>query len=1016
MPFKFDGRLRSLALSLCLVNSVLAQSQSASSGSGASQSSAESDMRAVAEKYFASYGAKDLDGLMSLWSGKSPDYASLKQNLQRQFSTEDSSFRDLVFSRVSVEGERASLRTIATRTSANLKGDRKREQRIARNFAFVREGGQWRVWRCAPAEDDLAEALAGAKTESERERLLNEEKDLGPSEIATALSRLGDRLYAQGNFSQALVVYSQKRSVAERAGDRRGLASALDQIGSAHHAMGDYALALEFYEKSLEIREALGDKAGVAATQNSIGRIYSILGAYTRALERYQKSLEISQALGIKAKIANALNNIGVVHRLQGDYAQALEFYRKSLAIKEELGDKAAIASTLNNLGTVYRRQGQYALAVEHFQKSLALCEAIGYKPGVAMTLNNIGFVHLIRGEYAEAEARLQKSLAVGEAIGDKSGIATTLGNLGKVSLKQGRYDQALEFAERAAALARQIGETEAVWKVRLTAGAAYLALNQPSRAQQAFEESIDAVESLRAQIAGGEQEQQRFFESRVSPYHAMVELLVARGEAAAALTFAERAKARALLDVLQQGRVSVQKTMTEEEREQERLLKSELTRINLRLASASQSNGSGAPDADRLREYGAQLGKARLNYQAFQTSLYARRPELRAQRGEAPVISAPEIAALLPDATTALLEYVVTDGKIYLFVATKAAGQPEAAIQVYTLPIERKDFSGQIEAFRGQLAGRDLGFRASAAKLYDLLLKPAAAQLRGKTNLIIAPDDTLWDLPFQALRTDADRFLIEDAAVAYAPSLTVLREMTKRRKNQEANPPPANLLALGNPQLGGAPVNRAPSAGRSGRRDEKHESLPEAEQEVRALGRLYGAARSKVYVGLEAREDRAKAEMAQAGVLHFATHGILNDATPMYSHIALARGDRNEDGMLEAWELMELDLKADLAVLSGCETARGLASAGEGMIGLSWALFVAGVPSTVVSQWKVESASTRDLMLGFHRRLRAPAAPGGARAAKAEALRQAALRLLKNPETSHPFYWAGFVLVGDGR
>jgi CHAT domain-containing protein len=198
--------------------------------------------------------------------------------------------------------------------------------------------------------------------------------------------------------------------------------------------------------------------------------------------------------------------------------------------------------------------------------------------------------------------------------------------------------------------------------------------------------------------------------------------------------------------------------------------------------------------------------------------------------------------------------------------------------------------------------------------------------------------------------------------------------------------------------------------------RDEKLTPLPEAEQEVRALGRLYGVSRSKVYIGPEASEDRVKTDAGNARVLHFATHGMLNNASPMYSHLVLAQGDTNEDGLLEAWELMQMDLKVDLAVLSACETARGRASAGEGVIGLTWAMFVAGVSSTVVSQWKVESASTRDLMLGFHRQLLTTPATVKAPATKAQALRQAALNVMKNPETRHPFYWAGFVLVGDGR
>jgi CHAT domain-containing protein len=197
--------------------------------------------------------------------------------------------------------------------------------------------------------------------------------------------------------------------------------------------------------------------------------------------------------------------------------------------------------------------------------------------------------------------------------------------------------------------------------------------------------------------------------------------------------------------------------------------------------------------------------------------------------------------------------------------------------------------------------------------------------------------------------------------------------------------------------------------------RDERFDPLPEAEVEVKGLGRLYGAARSKIYIGAEAREDRAKTEAGDFQVLHFATHGVLNNAAPLYSHLVLAQGDKGEDGLLEAWELMQLDLHADLAVLSACDTARGRFGAGEGVIGLSWALFVAGVPSTVVSQWKVESASTRELMLNFYRGLIATSSTAPVAPTKAEALRQAALKVMKSPETRHPFYWAGFVLVGAG-
>jgi len=131
-----------------------------------------------------------------------------------------------------------------------------------------------------------------------------------------------------------------------------------------------------------------------------------------------------------------------------------------------------------------------------------------------------------------------------------------------------------------------------------------------------------------------------------------------------------------------------------------------------------------------------------------------------------------------------------------------------------------------------------------------------------------------------------------------------------------------------------------------------------------------------------------------------------------MFSFLTLAQkaGDPNEDGLLEAREIINMDLHAKLAVLSACQTARGWVGAGEGVIGMSWALFGAGVPTTVASQWNVDSASTTSLMIDFHRRL-----TSRSKVTKAEALRQAELGLLRSERYRHPFYWAGFVMIGDG-
>jgi CHAT domain-containing protein len=202
-------------------------------------------------------------------------------------------------------------------------------------------------------------------------------------------------------------------------------------------------------------------------------------------------------------------------------------------------------------------------------------------------------------------------------------------------------------------------------------------------------------------------------------------------------------------------------------------------------------------------------------------------------------------------------------------------------------------------------------------------------------------------------------------------------------------------LLAFGNP---------AP---------EGEDTLPDTENEVRRLAAMYGPS-SRVYVGADAREDRWKVEAPDYRVVHIATHGVLDDASPLYSHLVMARPERDskEDGLLEAWEIMKVPLGADLVILSACETARGRIAPGEGIVGLMWAVFVAGSPATLVSQWRVDSPSTAALMVAFHREWNA----NGGATSKARALQAASIAVLRTPGRARPFYWAGFILAGDAR
>jgi CHAT domain-containing protein len=226
---------------------------------------------------------------------------------------------------------------------------------------------------------------------------------------------------------------------------------------------------------------------------------------------------------------------------------------------------------------------------------------------------------------------------------------------------------------------------------------------------------------------------------------------------------------------------------------------------------------------------------------------------------------------------------------------------------------------------------------------------------------------------------------------------------------------PSPSLLAIGNPVVGAEDVSevhdRKAGAG--------FDPLPEAEAEVKALAGFFDPNRRRILIGERADEQMFKSLASAYDIIHCATHGMFDNRHPLYSFLLFAKSKdgANDDGLLEAREIMGLKLNADLVVLSACDTARGRIGAGEGMIGLSWAFFAVGCRSMLVSQWNINSAGAADWMENFYRNLIQPF--GRKTVTKVDALRFAVLIMKKDgryrhPFYRHPFYWSGFVLIGD--
>jgi CHAT domain-containing protein len=351
------------------------------------------------------------------------------------------------------------------------------------------------------------------------------------------------------------------------------------------------------------------------------------------------------------------------------------------------------------------------------------------------------------------------------------------------------------------------------------------------------------------------------------------------------------------------------------------------------------------------------------------------------------------------------ILSYLVGARRTILFLFTAAENGKAAEMQVRELDVAQADLYDLVLQFRescgaadGRGARTDVTLKppkpadpidtveGQAKKLYDMLLKPVEDSLAGKTQLIISTDDVLSMLPFQALMSADGKFVVENYVVSYAPSVTALLKMSSPKTSHGEG-----TLVVGNPEM--PPGFRA---------------LPHAGEEASAVAAAEG---TKALIGSEATETAVKRAILRANRIYFATHGVLNEKASQYSELVFSPDSQN-DGLLQAREILNLDLSASEVVLSACQTALGQRAKGEGVLGLCWSFFVSGVPSCVVSLWSVDDRSTALLMQEYYRRLKEP----GQTKAGALALAQRSLLGGPNGAFRHPYHWAPFVLIGNWK
>jgi CHAT domain-containing protein/Flp pilus assembly protein TadD len=740
-------------------------------------------------------------------------------------------------------------------------------------------------------------------------------------------------------------------------------------------------------------------------------------GEYARAMDCAQEALRISRLIGFKTGEAFHLTTIGAIHLSLGNYERALEFNKDALVIAERYVGKWSKEECLNTIGYVYMELQDYDRALASFDEALRYIEKIGHTREKARCLYNLGFAHFKLGDLGNAAACFEKSLLAADLSRNRIVSASIQNRFGDLYLRQGLWDKSEAAYNLAAAAGRSIGQPTVSWEAASGLGALCAARHDVPRAIDHYKDAIAVIEDLRVQLLLREQSS-GFFQSKISIYEALVNLLYeayqARPEEAIleeCLFFAEKAKARSFLDDLQKAGVAA-RVLPREMARQLDLISSSVSRLSSELSSGLTE------EADRP-EIRRRLERAEDDYEILVAKVGAETP------GSALAVSSeprrlPEIRRTLLDGRTGLIEYFVGDDNMFVFIVTR----DRLTVERLVAPESERTLRLAADFVR-LLSSKeiiDTDVLPAGRRLYGALIGLAdKGILAGLENLIIVPDRSLHYLPFEALVppdgagpvSGRAHFLMENYGLSYAPSASTLVSILDRKRSVGAR---QDLIAIGDPIPG--PGQRGPGGPAAGQdmlfeyyRDKRFALFPLkfASREIDAIAGLIDSEFRRTLTRAEATEDRVKRlPLADYKVLHFSTHSLLDEQVAAHSALVLTRDqDSREDGFLQAREIYDLSLKADLVVLSACQTAAGKMEKGEGIQGLARAFFCAGSRSVVASLWNVNDASTARFMRTYYEYLTRGRT-------KQEALRLTKIKMSRSPG-SRPFHWAAFILIGEG-
>lgn len=922
---------------------------------------------------------------------------------------------------------------------------RKRYQNAA---ALAEKTSDWLMKASALSRMGRLNSLVGKNELAQRElsKALDLFKQHGASRneasanaYGEALTNLAEVSYSRGDFVKA---QEQLKTTLELfRNNPKGAARAHLFTGFIIGSIGNPERAVKEVQRALELYREADDKVGEGLALTTLGLSHSIKRDVKRATELQGAAIEIFRAVGDRHSEATARNAMGQAYASVGQDALATHEYEQALRLFEEIGFVDGMAISMFKLADLHNRNGQPDQALKFYERALELSRAAQAVRMEAIALNEIAKFYVSRDRRKLALLYFQKIQKFFEGIGDLQGQATALNAQGEFLLNLGQNEEALQLWRQALPLSEKVGDKGVLISLLYNLGRANLAVGSPEAALPLVRRSLEIIEDLRGNVASPEFRLSYFSGGR-RHYELCIEVLMqlerlrpGEGFAAEALLVSERGRARLLQDLVSESQINLREGAAPPLLERERELRG-LLRAQARYRMDLTLRGKDPAEVAAVDE---QLTRLRAEYQEIQAQLRQQNPRLFSSHQPAP-LSLQQIQDELRNDDSMLLEYFLGEERSYLWAVTSNSVQSyalsprksieDAARELYRLTTARHGSDGQTDQdYQAGVEAADNAYLESATKLSHMLLGPVAEQL-GTRRLLVVTEGALQHTALEALpvpvsKGDGQTLLLENNEVVVLPSFSTL--LAIRSAPNRTSSPGKLIAVIADPVFSPADERVqgegvSPGIALAGTDKNTDYSQPatrygltrlaHASEEADAISAVAPWGTTMVVKGFDAdREAVMGSDVGQYQIVHFATHGYLDNEHPELSGIVLTMVDRNgvwKNGLMPLHDIYSLDLSAELTVLSACQTALGKDIKGEGLVGLTHSFMSAGSKSVVASLWKVDDRATAALMAEFHESTLRKGMPSAA------ALRSAKLKVMRDRRWSAPYYWAGFVFQGD--